>query len=159
MRIYNCLLALAGDTGNTVPKANITAAEIALLQAIHGTGSVIDIEDVGSVKRSNREERGHLFDTYAKPQPTGDRLSRELDTLFPGIAARLPESVEELDLDDSFFKPTARANTKAAAPEPESAPAPKARRSKKAAEPEPAPADDDGDEDDGIGEIPGRMFE
>ena len=46
MRLYNCLLALAGDTGNTVPKANITAAEIALLQAIHGSDAVTDIDRV-----------------------------------------------------------------------------------------------------------------
>ena len=92
MQLFNILLSLGADSGNQVPKFGVTVSEIALLREIHGEESVTDIELTGQVRRSSREERSRLHDIYARTQPDGTRRSRELDALFPGVAARLFET-------------------------------------------------------------------
>lgn len=107
MQLAHCWVALGGDTGNTVPKFDVTPAEIAVLQAIHGSDAVFDIVPVNDTNRSNREERSRLLAFYGKP--AGSREVSAVDALFPGMSARLPETFEELELDESFFKATERA--------------------------------------------------
>lgn len=110
MQEANILLALGGDSGNTVPKSGITPSEVAVLQLIHGNDAVTDIDITGTAKnefgknRTNREERQRLTDLYSKNEPDGTVRSRALDMLFPGVAARLYEDFSELDLDESLFK-------------------------------------------------------
>jgi hypothetical protein len=112
MQTAHCWVALGGDTGNTVPKFDVTPAEIAVLQLIHGSDAVFDIVPVGDINRSNRDERSRLQAFYGKPE--GSREASAVDRLFPGIAARLPESFNEIELDESFFKATERATLKPA---------------------------------------------
>jgi hypothetical protein len=109
MQTAKILLALGGDAGNTVPKV-VTAAEIAVLRAIHGTDAVTDIEPANDVERSNRAELGRLRGLYGRAMD-GENQSI-LAALFPGAAARVHETLEELELDPSFFKPLARATAK-----------------------------------------------
>jgi hypothetical protein len=161
MQLLNVLLALGGDSGNQVPKFEVTPAEIALLRAIHGEDAISDIQVIGEVARTSRQERARLDEIYARQQPDGSRRSRELDALFPGVAARLFETIDEIDdLSDDMFKPTARA-PRTIEPDPldhdgngkKGGSLPKAKRGKAAAPaPEPAPEPKDED-DDGIGEI------
>lgn len=106
MQIANCLLSLGGDHGNQIMKFHVTAAEIATLIAIHGDESVSEIEPQGHVKRSHRDERGRLLAIYGAAK-TADQKPI-VEGLYPGIAARVFETLAELDLDQSFYKATGR---------------------------------------------------
>jgi hypothetical protein len=64
MRLYDCKVLLAGSRDNEVRKTKITAAEIMVLQALHGSDSVLEINPVAQDKRSSTDERRHLFRTY-----------------------------------------------------------------------------------------------
>ena len=113
MQRANCLVSLGGDHGNTVPKWLCTAAEIAVLREIHGDDAVNDIEPMDDIQRSNREERGRLLAIYGGAKYPDQKPI--VENMFPGVAARVFENLDELGLDESFFKPTGRAKTKPAA--------------------------------------------
>lgn len=106
MQTANILLSLGGDHGNQISKFGVTAAEIAVLRAIHGDESVQDVEPTGDVKRSNRQERERLVAIYGAAK--NEQQQRIVDTMFPGVAARVFETIEELELPDQFFKATGR---------------------------------------------------
>lgn len=106
MQIANCLLSLGGDHGNQIMKFHVTAAEIAVLRAIHGEESVSEVEPMGAVKRSHRDERGRLLAIYGAAKTAEQKPI--VEGLYPGIAARVFEDLSELDLDPSFFKATGR---------------------------------------------------
>lgn len=137
MQAANVMVALEGDLGNTVPKYGVTPAEVAVLRAIHGDEAVFDIEPLDDeIEITSRIERDRLLQVYGKF--VGGRDVSPVSELFPGVAARLFESFDELDLDDSFFKPAARVRAK-----PVDLPkaAEKAKRGKAKAAPEPEEAD------------------
>lgn len=108
MEIANIMLALGGDSGNTIPKFGVTVSEIAVLQAIHGNEAVTEIEPIGVKETSNREELGRLMLTYGRARPEGSSQSF-VQILFPGAAARVFTTLDELDLDESFYKAEKRA--------------------------------------------------
>lgn len=125
MQLLNCLLALGGDLGNTVPKTRITAAEAMLLRAIHGDDAVHDVLPLDEeVRRSPREEINRLAALY----PSRDEDGRPIiQTLFSSVS-NLPDTVADIGLHENHFRPVARATTavlvagkrkkKADAPEP-----------------------------------------
>jgi len=135
MQTANIHLALGGNHGHTIQKWAVTPAEIAVLREIHGEASVFDIEPGEDVKRSGREERARLLEIYGKPP--GSREMSAVEVLFPGAAARLFETLDELELDPSFYKATSRASPKKAE-EPELDEVDE-RESATTDEPEPAP--------------------
>lgn len=135
MQTANIHLALGGNHGHTIQKWAVTPAEIAVLREIHGEASVFDIEPGEDVKRNSREERARLLEMYGKPP--GSREMSAVEVLFPGAAARLFETLDELELDPSFYKATSRATPKAKAEEPE--PDEVEERESETDEPEPAP--------------------
>jgi hypothetical protein len=104
MQLANALLALSGDTGNTVPKYNITPSEVAVLQFIHGSDAVTNIEILDrEITVASRDERDRLSETYGAYE--GDRFrSRAVEALFPGAAARVFQTFDEMGLDESLFK-------------------------------------------------------
>lgn len=172
METANILLALSGDTGNTVPKHGVTAAEVAVLRVIHGEDSVSDIEIIGTAEddgkaRTHRAERARLSERYGR-QNEGRWSSPAVEMLFPGAAARVFETFDELDLPEELFKaerPTRATRVSRAAEEPAPAEKPakgkKGKKGAKAAEPAPEleAADAEADEDDGIGDMPDKdMF-
>lgn len=118
MQTAHCLLSLGGDHGNQVMKHGVTAAEIAVLRAIHGDEAVQEVEPAGHVKRTHREERERLLGTYGAAK--SDEQVPIVANMFPGVAARVFENIGELGLPDSYFKATGRlrADTAAAADEP-----------------------------------------
>lgn len=117
MQLANIMLALGGNTGQTVPKFGVTPAEVAVLREIHGNAAVFDIQPLDDeVERTSREERSRLLEIYGKPP--GSREMSAVEFLFPGAAARVYEGFDELEIDESFFKATGRAKPKATA-EPE----------------------------------------
>jgi hypothetical protein len=135
MQTANIMLALAGNMGHTIQKWGVTPAEIAVLREIHGESSVFDIEPVEDVQRNGREERARLLEIYGKP--AGSREVSAVEVLFPGVAARLFETLDELELDPSFYKATSRAMPKKAKePEPDEV---DEQESETTDEPEPAP--------------------
>ncbi len=142
MELANCLLALGGDRNNTVPKYDVTPGEIAVMRAIHSEDAVFDIEPTGrSTNRPSPAERERLLAKY--PALNESRKPIVLD-VYPGVAPVLHQTIADLGLDESLFKPVSRAKP-AAPPE---APAPKKGRGEKTeaaveeAPPVPADADD-----------------
>lgn len=119
MQLANIMLALGGDVGNTIPKYETTPAEVAVLQHIHGNEAVTDIDVLEkTIPRTSRAERERLLTIYGKPMPPrGDIRCEALEALFPGVAARVFETFDEMDLLDEHFK----AKPKKAAPEPDEA--------------------------------------
>ena len=107
MQTAHILLALGGDQGNTVPKRDVTAAEIAVLMAIHGNASVTNIEPVGNINQGNRAELARLRQTYGRAMDADNNSI--VGKLFPGAAARVFETLDELEIPEDFYKPTARA--------------------------------------------------
>lgn len=139
MQTANVMVALGGDRGTTVFRPDVTASEIAVLQAIHGADAVFDIEPVGEIERSDREEMTRLFDPlngYGRARG-GDGNVEIVKAIFPnGTRSSALRTIDELQLDESLFKPLTRANAPAAKPE---------KKSKKAEKPvEPAPEGDGG---------------
>lgn len=173
MQLANIMLSLSGDAGQTIPKSAITPSELAILQLIHGETSVADIDPYGQVNRTSRAERERLLSVYGKNED-GVLRSKAIDSLFPGVAARMFETFDELELPEEFYKPAARvgagttaASRNASAAEGETVlskeevlplDAPVKRGKKKAVEPDPPPVIEDAlaaaaDEDDGIGDM------
>lgn len=113
METANVLLALGGDKRNTVPKYLVTAAEVAVMREIHGHDAVFDIEVVGTVNRTHRQEIGRLTEAYGR-QDGERRLSPAVNALYPGAAARVHETFAELELPDEFFIATGRKTANAA---------------------------------------------
>lgn len=104
MQVATILLNIGGDAGNQVPKYNVTPSEVHVLQLLHGSDAVNEIEITGDEKRTSKQERERLVHIYAQPQPNGERRSPAIDTLFPGVAARLYENFSEMDLEDHVYK-------------------------------------------------------
>jgi hypothetical protein len=98
--VADVLVALGGDIGNTVPK-RVTAAEIALLQMIHGNDAITEVKLIGTVSRAQRAERSRLQAIYGGAKNNqGEPL---IEKLYPGAAARVFEALDELSLVDAQF--------------------------------------------------------
>lgn len=91
MKLYNCVLFLGGDLGNSVPKECVTASEIILLRHFHGQDAVGEIvparEDQASPKqiytylmgRYGRSEQGSAAILSLFGHPDNPRMILELD--------------------------------------------------------------------------------
>ncbi len=116
MQYANIMLALGGDRGTTVPKSEISASEIAVLQLIHGKDAVFDVEpvkvDEDKAKRTSREEIRRLTEAYGRAKvDTADGTQISVITaLFPGAGAQAIKNIEDLDIDEEFFKAKSRAS-------------------------------------------------
>jgi hypothetical protein len=106
MQTANILLSIGGHHGNTVPKFDVTAAEITVLRAIHGDESVKDVEPGRVIQRSNNAELARLRDIYGNAKD--EHGNNIVQTLFPGVAARVHQSLQELGLPEEFYKAIGR---------------------------------------------------
>ena len=99
MQTARIMLAIGGEEGQVIPKWGVTAAEVEVLRQIHGTDSVkeIVVDDGDGIERSNREELERLRFTYPRKDP---REPSPVERLFPGAAARVFTSFDELDFGD-----------------------------------------------------------
>lgn len=114
MELANVLLALGGDRNNTVPKYEVTPAEIAVLAAIHGSDAVFDIEPLGTTRQTNfREERERLLELYPAKNEDNKLIVLEV---YPGVAPVLHTEIATLGLDESLFKPVEHAKPAAEKP-------------------------------------------
>ena len=136
METANILLDVGSDGTNILSKSLVTPAEVAVLRVIHGDDAVNEIEVLagdameGGKPRTHRQEIARLMDIYGRPTPEGGREARAVTALFPGAAARVFETFEELELPDDHFKTETRST---------------AAKPKKAAKPSPLDHDGDGE--------------
>jgi hypothetical protein len=103
----NVLVALGGDIGMTVPKHGVTAAEIAVLQTIHGNDAILDILPLPEkdwAKRTMRVERARLDQVYSSDAKRKEKQC-PVAAIYPGAAARLFQRLDELTLASVQFKP------------------------------------------------------
>jgi hypothetical protein len=92
MEIVSCSVRLAGDNNHVVEKTDVTVAEIAILQHIHGLASITNIRRTGMDRRPHREERERLRLIY-------NRREKIVDKIYPNIpGAKLPVSLSDIDL-------------------------------------------------------------
>lgn len=110
MQTANCMVHIGGDSGTTVPKYRVTASEIAVLRAIHGPSSITDVEPTEDVQRGDRAEIARLHEIYTRP----DSKDGPVHTLFPGVAARAYQTLDELEIPADFYKAESRVKPKAA---------------------------------------------
>lgn len=118
MKLANIMLAIGGGRDNTFPKYGVTAAEIAVLRAIHGEDAVFDVDpsaddavNENNRPRTNREELIRLKMIYGKAQDGNG--SAVVEGLYPGAAARVFDDFEELGLPDDYFKAASRVAARA----------------------------------------------
>lgn len=64
MRIYSAKIRLAGSVLNEVRKLRLSAPEVMLLQSLHGSDSVLDIQETSDEKRKHGDERERLAGIY-----------------------------------------------------------------------------------------------
>ena len=102
MELANCFVALGGDEGTLVQKYGVTPAEVAVLEHIHGSGAVTEIQVFGAEVRRSRDERERLCQIYGVNNE-GQITARAVDALFPGVASRLFETFDELGMDPAAF--------------------------------------------------------
>lgn len=102
MQTANIMLALGGDTANTVPKYGVTTAEIAILMAIHSEQAIFDVEPTGSNKVTNRDELVRLMSIYGVARDHEN--NQVVKMMYPGAGAYLPQELRELNLAPEQFK-------------------------------------------------------
>ena len=91
MHVVTCTVAIAGDQNNKLVKSNVTAAELALLQLLHGHGSVTDLKITGKKRVDQRAERDRLLLEY----PNQHKIITEL---WRDNGGKLPVDVRDLSL-------------------------------------------------------------
>lgn len=104
MRYYSAKVNIAGDRNSVVRKTNLTAAEVMVLQAIHGAGEVHDIKKQPAQGRDNTphaEVRDYLMKRYGRVRvgPSSDRRP-VLVSVFPGWPnVNLPSDLDKAGID------------------------------------------------------------
>lgn len=86
MNLYKAKVRINGSLNNEVRKTGLTAAEIAILQRIHGKDAVIDVVEVGSVrKRTDRSERNRLAGLYPIGPSADGKARLEGETFIDSV--------------------------------------------------------------------------
>lgn len=99
MQTLNAMVALTGDRNNMVWKTSLTPVEILLLQALHGTDAVNQIEPSEEVKREPIEELDRLKEAYPLHRERIQNIWRD----FPGSA--FPMRIDAIGLNSALLKP------------------------------------------------------
>lgn len=102
MQYANIMLALGGDNANVIPKYGCSAAEIAVLMAIHGEQAVSSVEPLEDKQISHRAELDRLLANYGNAKDSENRSI--VKNLYPGAGARLHENLADLELVEDQFK-------------------------------------------------------
>jgi hypothetical protein len=94
MEIYDCLVHIGGDVGNSVKRDNVTVPEIEVLRRIHGHDHIVDIEKKGTLEIGNDLERENLALRYGQ----------EIVVSTFGPYGDLPKEIESLKLSEAQMK-------------------------------------------------------
>jgi hypothetical protein len=109
LQAANIMVAIGGDRGHTVPKFGVSATEISILQAIHGPGSIYDVEPVDNLKDEDgkpvrgRDELARLRQVYDT-----EAGKNAFAALYPGIGAKAVEDLDDLDIPEENMKAVER---------------------------------------------------
>ncbi len=96
-KLYTAKVRLSGSVLNEVPKDDLTAPEIEVLRALHGSDAVVEIKETGEHKRTHAQERARLKQIYAS-QGMGEQVKKKLalmTEIFGHERLPLPTSIEE----------------------------------------------------------------
>jgi hypothetical protein len=63
-QLYKCNVRPGGDLIHDVPKTDVSAAEIMVLNHVHGEGAVINIEPTKTTRTPHKQEYNRLGDIY-----------------------------------------------------------------------------------------------
>lgn len=117
MYYYKATVRLNGNTMNEVVK-RMSAPELLVLQYVHGTDAIVNVEEIGQQKTRSIEEKQRLKGLYeqalVKREQSIDRIFGALGTL----PDRLPEELLERfqiwddDVDEDDILAVARKNSK-----------------------------------------------
>lgn len=104
MKLYDATVRLGGSISNEVNVYTITAAEIAVLQRVHGDDAVLRISEVGTVKnRTDARERARLATAYPKGMAADGKQPLEgnafINSIF-GVGTPLPREYVAPAIDD-----------------------------------------------------------
>jgi hypothetical protein len=107
MQYANIMLALGGDNANVIPKYNCSAAEIAVLMAIHGEQAVSGVEPIEEKPEvGNRQELARLAAIYGNAKDSENNSILQL--LYPGAGAVVHRNLADLGLVEEQFKAESR---------------------------------------------------
>lgn len=131
MQKCSVVVRLNGSLLNTVPKVNVTPAEILILQHLHGGDAVVDIRPTEFDKKVRQEqEYDRLSRAYDRPAggfadaPGADDEKSIMQKLFPGALKRLPLTLEEIGIDVTGGADPEPAPKRTRKPSPEKTPEP-----------------------------------
>jgi len=96
MHYYNIKLRLTGNAMNEVRK-QVTSPELLVLLYIHGSDSVVDVEEIKNEKVNQRVEKDRLKELY---EMSLVKREQSIDGIF-GALGTLPERLPQ-DLIDRF---------------------------------------------------------
>lgn len=108
MRYYSAMINLAGDRNNIAHKSRVSAPELLLLQAIHGTGNVYDVEldpSTNSDRTPQHVVKEQLNKVYGRSR-IGEGSDRKpaLVAVFPGWPnVQLPTDALEAGIPSNLF--------------------------------------------------------
>lgn len=92
--LASALVRLGGDVRNEVPRADLTAPEIALLRSIHGGNDAVRaVKKTGERYASVMQEKARLADLYGQRA----EQAKKLEQLFPGIRPMFPLTIAEVE--------------------------------------------------------------
>lgn len=102
MQLCNIQLRLGGSLLHTVPKTDVTPAEILVLRALHGEDAVTSVRPTKFDKTRRHEaefERlSTLYDRAASASAPGEEAKSVMGTLFPGAMKKLPVHLKDIGL-------------------------------------------------------------
>ncbi len=97
MQFYDATVRLGGNVIHEVPRTNLTAPEVVVLQAIHGgVEAVVNIEPVRSGKIDMNMERDRLIQKYS-PKVVSEVFGPTTATMpekLPGIKTKKGETTK-----------------------------------------------------------------
>lgn len=99
MDIYKCKVRLSGSLLNEVPKINVSAPEVIVLQHTHGSDAVVDLRKTGEKRADNFGERDRLASIYGF-KVVGELFGpqhRELPGVAPSYEAPKAEDVAPVE--------------------------------------------------------------
>lgn len=113
MDYYSAMISLAGDRNQVVHKRDVSAAELAVLQAIHGVDSVRDIEKTGTDRTPHETIKQQLQRTYGKTKtgPDSDRKPVLIRTFTGWPNNDLPTTAKQAGISELYMKGKAETET------------------------------------------------